>query len=72
MKKLGMLTMRVAKNVTKLRAKSGLGSRELSLAAKLAYCYISHIETHRKQPSLDALEALAKVLKVDPVEMFKP
>lgn len=56
--------MNYAKGVLKAREAAGLSKRQLALKAGLHPSYLSHIETAKKKPSLDALEAITAVLGI--------
>jgi transcriptional regulator with XRE-family HTH domain len=51
------------------RTKSGMSQEQLALKADLDRTYISLLEKGLRQPSLDTLFRLAKVLEVTPMTM---
>ena len=61
-----MLSMKVAKNVKRLREKRGLTQEALAAKVDIHRVYLAKIETAVNAPSLDMLERLAKALRVKP------
>jgi transcriptional regulator with XRE-family HTH domain len=51
------------------RTKSGISQEQLALKADLDRTYISLLERGLRQPSLDTLFRLAKILEVTPMTM---
>ena len=61
----------VAQNLRRLRQDRGLSQEELAGQAELNRNYVGMIEREENAPTVDTLEALAKVLKVQPEELLK-
>ncbi len=59
-----MLSMKIAKNVKRLRETRGMTQEALAAKVDIHRVYLAKIETAIKAPSLDVLERLAKALKV--------
>jgi transcriptional regulator with XRE-family HTH domain len=55
-------SMNYAKGIKRARERAKLSKRGLAHSAGFDASYIAHIETGKKKPSLDALEAIAKAL----------
>jgi len=56
--------MNYAKGLQAARKRKGLSKRRLASLAGFDASYITHLESGRKKPSLDAIEAIAGVLGV--------
>ena len=61
----------VAQNLRRLRQDRGLTQEELAGQAGLNRNYVGMIEREENSPTVDTLEALAKVLKVEAEELLK-
>lgn len=61
---------RVARNVNFYRLKSGYTREELSLLLEWDNSYISKLEKQRVNITLDRLEQLAKIFKIDIINLF--
>jgi transcriptional regulator with XRE-family HTH domain len=61
-----------ANRLRTLRKAAGLTQEELGRDAALDYKHIGSIERGEKMPSFEAVERLAKALKVDYYELFLP
>ena len=61
----------VAQNLRRLRQDRGLTQEELAGQAGLNRNYVGMIEREENSPTVDTLEDLAKVLKVEPEEFLK-
>ncbi|MDX2258774.1 MAG: helix-turn-helix transcriptional regulator [Hyphomicrobiaceae bacterium] len=61
----------MAQNLRRLRQDRGLSQEELAGQAELNRNYVGMIEREENAPTVDTLEALAKVLKVAPEELLK-
>ena len=61
----------VAQNLRRLRQDRGLSQEELAGQAELNRNYVGMIEREENAPTVDTLEALAKVLNVEPEELLK-
>jgi transcriptional regulator with XRE-family HTH domain len=59
-----MLSVKIAKNVKRMREKRGMTQETLAAKVDIHRVYLAKIETAVKAPSLDVLEKLAKALKV--------
>jgi transcriptional regulator with XRE-family HTH domain len=67
----GSLRERFRKRVLALRAAAKLSQEELADVCGFARSYMSRIERGKGNPSLDAVERLAKSLKVPPARLFE-
>ncbi len=65
------LTKVVAKNLRSLRTRRKLSQESLAAEARLSVSYISMLERAQRSPPLDTLEALAKALKVSPLDLLR-
>ena len=61
----------VAQNLRRLRQDRGLSQEELAGQAGLNRNYVGMIEREENAPTVDTLEVLAKVLKVEPEEFLR-
>ena len=61
----------VAQNLRRLRQDRGLSQEELAGQAGLNRNYVGMIEREENAPTVDTLEVLAKVLKVEAQEFLK-
>jgi transcriptional regulator with XRE-family HTH domain len=59
------------RNLRKFRKKEGLSQMKFAEYCNTTTAYIGHIETGRKFPSMDLIEKMANVLKVEPYHFFK-
>ena len=59
-----------AKNLRRIRAERGLSQEELSHLASVSRGYMSDLERSASSASLDIIERLAKVLKVEAHELL--
>jgi len=59
-------------NVRRRRKERGLTQEALADAVKLAPTYVGQLERGQRNPTLDVVERLARVLKVDPLELLRP
>lgn len=62
--KVTAVSIRIGKNVKKLREKKGITQEKLAFEANLNRAYIGYIERGERNPSTDTLAKLAKGLKV--------
>jgi len=60
-----------AENLKRIRAERGISQETLALKAGMARAYIGLLERKKSSPTIDAVERLAKVLKVKPDELLK-
>jgi transcriptional regulator with XRE-family HTH domain len=67
---MGLRTI-FARNLKARRLERGLSQEELAQEAGLDRSYVSLLENERYSVSLDTLEKLAGVLKVEPVELLR-
>lgn len=58
-------------NVRKVRKERGMTLEALADEVGLAYSYVGEIERGRKNPTLDVVERIAVVLKVNTLELLK-
>jgi transcriptional regulator with XRE-family HTH domain len=61
---------RVARNVRRLRVAAGLSQEAFAVDAGLDRTYISRIERNLENPTVSALERIAKALGADVVELL--
>jgi transcriptional regulator with XRE-family HTH domain len=61
----------VARNLRRIRQKSGLSQEELADRAGLNRNYVGMIEREENAPTIDALEQLSDALKIDPIFFFQ-
>jgi len=57
-------------NVRKVRLERGMTLEVLADEVGLAYTYVGQIERGRRNPTLDVVERIAAVLKVDPLALL--
>lgn len=57
-------------NVRRIRRERGLTLEAFADAVGLAYSYVGEIERGRKNPTLDVVERIAKVLRVEPTQLL--
>jgi transcriptional regulator with XRE-family HTH domain len=57
-------------NVRKVRLERGMTLEVLADEVGLAYTYVGQIERGRRNPTLDVVERIAVVLKVEPLELL--
>ena len=67
---MGLRTI-FARNLKARRLEQGLSQEELAQEAGLDRSYVSLLENERYSVSLDTLEKLATVLKIEPVELLR-
>lgn len=60
----------VARNLRRLRRARGMSQERLSLEAGFYRTYVGLLEREKHSPTVDALDELANVLKVDPTDFF--
>lgn len=60
----------LAKNLKRLRKERGLTQEELADLAQLNRNYVGMIERQENAATVDTLEALAKALQIDAVELL--
>lgn len=58
------------RNVRKARLEKGWSQEELAFEAELQRTYISEIENGKRNPTLDVVEAITRVLEVDVTELL--
>jgi transcriptional regulator with XRE-family HTH domain len=61
----------VARNLRRLRQKSGLTQEELADQAGLNRNYIGMLEREENAPTVDSLEQIAEALSIDPIAFFQ-
>jgi transcriptional regulator with XRE-family HTH domain len=66
-----MLSMRIAKNVKRLREKRGLTQEALAAKVDIHRVHLARIESAVRTPSVEMLEQLAKALKVKPGKLLE-
>jgi transcriptional regulator with XRE-family HTH domain len=58
-------------NVRRKRKERGLSQEALADAVRLAPTYVGQIERGLRNPTLKVVEAIARVLKADPLDLLK-
>lgn len=58
------------RNVRKARLAKGWSQEQLAFEANLQRSYISEIETGKRNPTLDVVETIARVLEVRVIELL--
>jgi transcriptional regulator with XRE-family HTH domain len=66
-----MLSMKIAKNVKRLREKRGLTQEALAVKVDIHRVHLARIESAVRTPSVEMLEKLAKALKVKPGKLLE-
>ena len=61
---------KLARNVQKLRKKSGWSQEELAEKIKISRTHMGHIEQGRRSPSIKVMTKLANVFKVSISDLF--
>lgn len=59
------------RNVRDWRKRRCLSQEELALEAGMKRSYVSDVERGTRNPSVKALERLARALQIDPVELVR-
>lgn len=70
MRKNAKLPKLLGKKVQKQRKLIGLTQEELAEKVNVSRAYIGYIEQARNTPSIELLEKIAKVLRIDIKELF--
>lgn len=70
MRKNAKLPKLLGKRIQKYRKMVGLTQEELAEKVNVSRAYIGYIEQARNTPSIELLEKVAKVLRVDIKELF--
>ena len=70
MRKNVKLPKLLGKRIQKMRKMAGLTQEELAEKVNVSRAYIGYIEQARNTPSLELLEKIAKVLRIDLKELF--
>jgi transcriptional regulator with XRE-family HTH domain len=65
------LVQTFGRNVREWRKRRGLSQEELALETGMKRSYVSDVERGTRNPSVKALERLARALQIDPVELVK-
>ncbi len=60
----------LARNLRRLRSERGLSQERLALEAGIDRSYVSLLETEKYSATVDMVEKLAAVLKVDPIGLL--
>jgi len=60
----------LARNLRRLRAEKRISQERLALDAGIDRSYVSLLETEKYSASIDMVEKLGKVLRVDPVSLL--
>jgi len=70
MRKNAKLPKLLGKRVQKIRKLAGLTQEELAEKVNVSRAYIGYIEQARNTPSIELLEKIAKVLKLNIKDLF--
>lgn len=70
MRKNAKLSKLLGKKIQKQRKNIGLTQEELAEKVNVSRAYIGYLEQARNAPSLELLQKIAKVLRVDIKELF--
>ena len=70
MRKNAKLPKILGKRIQRIRKSTGLTQEELAEKVNVSRAYIGYIEQARNTPSLELLEKIAKVLRVDIKDLF--
>jgi transcriptional regulator with XRE-family HTH domain len=62
---------KIGHRIRELRDERKLTQEKLALESELNRAYIGYIERGERRPSVETIEKIAKVLKVDLHELFK-
>jgi transcriptional regulator with XRE-family HTH domain len=62
----------LSQNIKRFRGRIGLSQMDLALALGMSTTFLSDIETGKKWVSAKTLSDIAKVLKIEVFELFKP
>ncbi|GHU94537.1 hypothetical protein FACS189479_07390 [Spirochaetia bacterium] len=71
MKEIGIRTV-LSTNIRFYRTRHGWSQTELAEKADISTNFLSDIETYKKWPSPETLEKIAKGLKIEVLDLFKP
>lgn len=72
MKKKGGLNQRVGRNVRAHRQRLGLSQQEFAHRLSFDRTYVGGVERGERNITLDTLEALARMLDIDPLDLLRP
>jgi len=61
---------KIASKIREIRKSKGITQEKVALDADLNRAYIGYIERGERKPSVETLEKIAKVLKIDLKELF--
>ena len=59
-------------NLARIRAVKGLTQRELAAATGISQEHIAHIESKGRNVTIGTIDALARALGVDPLDLLTP
>jgi transcriptional regulator with XRE-family HTH domain len=62
----------LGRNVREHRKRRGLSQEQLALETEMKRSYVSDLERGTRNPSVRAVERLAKALSVEPWELLQP
>lgn len=62
--------VKLGQRIRKIREAKNMTQEELAYQAELDYSYVNQIENGRKNPTVQTLEQIAKVLKVSIKDLF--
>jgi len=60
----------VGKRIQKIRLEKGLTQEKLALEAGLNRAYVGYIERGERNPSLETIQKISRVLKVSPKDLL--
>lgn len=70
MNKHSPIAIKVGKKIAEIRKKRDVTQEELAAMAKLNRAYVGYIERGERNPSIQTIEKIADVLKVEIHELF--
>lgn len=62
--------MKLGNNLSRLRKVAGLTQEQLAIKVRLSSTYIGFIEQGQRNPSLNTLDKIARVLKISTKELL--
>jgi transcriptional regulator with XRE-family HTH domain len=66
------LTKILGRNIRRVREALDASQEEIAFRAGMNRPYLSDVERGARNPTVEVVERIAKALKVDPAELFRP
>jgi len=66
-----IVNRKLGEKIRKIRLKTEMTQEDLAFKAKLDYSYMNQIENGKRNPSVKALERIAKALQVSVKQLFE-